>query len=100
MPMPMPESSGSGWALPSEFLHVPYGQSRYHVYRGEFDLAMRLDEDLLRLSRHRYDSEGLLLGHAASARVLMLLGRFTSSRSHAEEVLALYDPLSRPSLVH
>ena len=35
---------------PSEFLHVPYGQSRYHVYRGELELALRLDEELLRLS--------------------------------------------------
>ena len=48
---------------PSEFLHVPYGQSRYHVYRGELDLAQRLDEDLLRLSRQRNDSAGLVLGH-------------------------------------
>ena len=24
---------------PSEFLHVPYGQSRYHAYRGELDLG-------------------------------------------------------------
>src|SRR6202011_2489904 len=36
---------------PSEFLQVPYGQSFYHMYRGELDLAQRLDEDLLRLSR-------------------------------------------------
>ena len=48
---------------PSEFLQVPYGQSRYHMYRGEFDRAQRLDEDLLRLSRQRNDSAGLVLGH-------------------------------------
>jgi predicted ATPase len=30
---------------PAEFLHVPYGQSRYHVYRGELDLALRLDKE-------------------------------------------------------
>ena len=48
---------------PSEFLQVPYGQSRYHAFRGEFDLAQRLDEDLLRLSRQRNDSAGLVLGH-------------------------------------
>ena len=36
---------------PSEFLHIPYGQSVYHMIRGELDLAQRLDEDLLRLSR-------------------------------------------------
>src|SRR5207248_7761483 len=29
---------------PSEFLHVPYGQARYHMYRRDFDLVLRLDE--------------------------------------------------------
>jgi predicted ATPase len=43
---------------PSQFLHIPYGQSFYHMYRGEFDLAQRLDEDLLRLSRQRNDAAG------------------------------------------
>jgi predicted ATPase len=85
---------------PSEFLHIPYGQSNYHIYRGEFDLAQRLDEDLLRLSRQRSDSAGLVLGHRSSGRGLMLVGRFASSRSHLEEVLALYDPISHSSLVH
>jgi class 3 adenylate cyclase/predicted ATPase len=79
---------------PAEFLQVPYGQSRYHMYRGEFDLALRLDEDLLRLSRQRNDSAGLVLGHASSGRNLMLAGRFASSRTHLEEVLALYAPIS------
>ena len=85
---------------PSEFLQVPYGQSRYHVFRGELDLALRLDEDLLRLSRQRNDSAGLVLGHCSSGRNLMFAGRFASSRSHLEEALALYDPISHRSLVH
>jgi class 3 adenylate cyclase/predicted ATPase len=85
---------------PSEFLAVPLGQSFYHTYRGELDLAQRLDEDLLRLSRQRNDSAGLVLGHLSSGRTLMLAGRFASSRSHLEEVLALYDPTSHRSLVH
>src|SRR5262249_9413429 len=85
---------------PSDFLQVPYGQSRYHVYRGELDLAMRLDEDLLRLSRQRNDTAGLVLGHASYGMNLMFAGKFVSSRSHLEEVLALYDPISHPSLVH
>ena len=45
---------------PSQFLHIPYGQSFYHIYRGEFDLAQRLDEDLLRLSCQRNDTAGLV----------------------------------------
>jgi tetratricopeptide (TPR) repeat protein len=86
--------------FPSEFLYVPYGQSRYHMYRGELDVAQRLDEDLLRLSRQRSDSAGLVLGHQSSGRNLVLIGRFASARSHLEEVLALYDPTSHSSLAH
>jgi predicted ATPase len=85
---------------PSEFLQVAYGQSRYHASRGELDLALRLDEDLLRLSRQRSDSGGLILGHGSSGRTLMHAGRFAPSRSHLEAVLALYDPISHRSLTH
>ena len=85
---------------PSEFLQVPYGLSRYHAYRGELDLALRLDEDLLRLSRQRSDSAELVLGHLSAGRTLVFIGRFASSRLHLEEALALYDPTSHHSLVH
>jgi class 3 adenylate cyclase/predicted ATPase len=84
---------------PSEFLRVPYGQSRYHMNRGEFDLAQRLAEDLLRLSGQHNDSAGLVLGHYSSGRILMFAGRFASSRSHLDEALALYEAISRRSLV-
>ena len=86
--------------FPTEFLQIPYAQSNYHMGRGELDLARRLDEDLLRLSRERNDSAGLVLGHLSSGRDLMLVGRFTLSRSHFEEVIALYDPNSHRSLSH
>ena len=85
---------------PLEFLQIPYGQSRYHAVRGELDLALRLDEDLLRLSRMRNDSGGLVLGHLSSGRTQFFSGRFALSRSHLEEVVALYDPISHRSLVH
>jgi predicted ATPase len=85
---------------PSEFLHVPWGEFFYHVNRCEFELAQRLAEDLLRLSRQHNDSVGLVLGHACSGRTLVSTGRFGSSRSHLENALALYDPISHRSLVH
>jgi predicted ATPase len=85
---------------PSEFLQVPYGQSRYHAFRSELDLALRVNDDLLRLSRERNDSGGLVLGHAASGYNLEMVGKFASSRSHLEKVLALYDPIPHRSLVH
>jgi class 3 adenylate cyclase/predicted ATPase len=85
---------------PSEFLQVLYGQSTHHLVRGELDLGLRLDEGLLRLSRQRNDSTGLVMGHFASGINLAFAGRFASSRSHLEEVLALYDPISHRSLAH
>jgi predicted ATPase len=85
---------------PSQFLRVPHGQSLYHHLRGELDLAQRLDEDLLRLSRQREDSAGLVLGHLSSGRNLLMTGRFAPSRSHLEAVLALYDPTSHLALAH
>jgi predicted ATPase len=84
----------------SEFLQIPYGQSLYHQYRGELDLAQHLDEELLRLSRERNDSAGLVLGHCSSGRTLTFGGRFASSRWHLEEALAVYDPTSHRSLAH
>jgi predicted ATPase len=62
-------------------------------------LALRLDEELLRLSRQRDDSGGLVLGHYSSGADLRIAGRFALSRSHVERVLALYDPISHHSLV-
>jgi hypothetical protein len=66
---------------PSEFLQIPFGQSRYHAHRGELDLAQRLDEDLLHLSRKRNDSAGLILGHDSSGRNLFICGRFAVPRT-------------------
>jgi class 3 adenylate cyclase/tetratricopeptide (TPR) repeat protein len=85
---------------PLEFLRVPYGQSVYHVYRGEYDLALHLDEDLLRLSRQRKDTAGLILGHHSLGRDLFLVGDFTSSRSHLEKALALCDRCFHRALTH
>ena len=46
---------------PSEFLRILHALSLYHVIRGELHVALRLDEELLRLSRQREDSAGLVL---------------------------------------
>jgi len=84
---------------PSEFFQIPYGQSIHYAFRGEFDLAQQLADDLLRLSGQRNDSSGLILGHFCSGRNLMSVGRFEPSRSHLEAVLTLYDPVLHRSLV-
>jgi tetratricopeptide (TPR) repeat protein len=73
---------------PSEFLHIPRGQSIYYAIRGQFELALRMDDDLLRLSRRRGDAGRLVLAHYSSGRTLMFTGSLLSSRSHLEEALA------------
>jgi predicted ATPase len=80
---------------PSRYLT---GQSSYHLVRGEFDLARRIDEEFLRLSGQRNDTAGLVIGHNNLGRYLLFAGRFASSRSHLEEALALYDSISRHPL--
>jgi predicted ATPase len=85
--------------FPSEFLRVPFGQSLYHVNRSEFDVAQSLAEDLLRLSRQRNDSAGLILGHYSSARSVGFTGNLRQWQSHLEAVLALYDPICHRSLI-
>jgi predicted ATPase len=83
---------------PAEYLHIPYGESRYHVYRGEMDLAMRLDEDLLRVSLQRNDSRGLVLSHQSCGSGHMFRGRFSLSRSHLEAALrSKFPPFAWPS---
>jgi predicted ATPase len=84
---------------PLEYLQVPYGHSRHHAFRGEFAPSQRLDAELLRLSTERGDSAGLILGHYSSGHNLMLAGSFASSRTHLEEVLALYDPTFHRALI-
>jgi len=91
------------WKLlggPSEFLRVPFAQSLHHLVHGELDLAQRLDEELLRISCQRGDPGGLILSHLSSGRRLWFLGSFGPSRTHLEEVLTLYDPNCRDSLLH
>jgi predicted ATPase/DNA-binding winged helix-turn-helix (wHTH) protein len=84
---------------PLEFRHVPYGQSMYHVYCGELELARHVGEELLRLSLERNDSAGLVLGHSATGQSLLLAGGFADCRPHLEQLLALYDPMVHGTLV-
>jgi hypothetical protein len=97
--MPARASRGNGWVFPRSSSRFPLG-SRLITRPGEFDLAQRLDEDLLRLSHQRTDVAELVLGHYSSGRNLMFAGRFVSSRSHLEEALALYNPIAHHSLAH
>jgi hypothetical protein len=69
---------------PSEFFVVPARLSSHHQNRGELDLAMRLNDNLLRLGRERKDTAALVMAHRSAGRTLMLAGNFAPSRSHLE----------------
>jgi len=62
MLMPAHESCGSSWVPPLSSFGFPMWQSLCHAFRGELDLALRLDNGLLRLSGQRNDFAGLVLG--------------------------------------
>jgi predicted ATPase len=83
---------------PSEFLHVPYVQSSYLAFRGEFDQAQLVVVKLLRLGHQRNDAAGLVMAHLSAGRNLIFTGRFAQCRRHFEEALALYDPIAQPLL--
>jgi class 3 adenylate cyclase/predicted ATPase len=87
------------FGCPPEFLQIPYGESRYYQNRGELDRAQGLAADLLRLSRQRKDSAGLILGHYSSGSSLLFAGRFAWSRSNLEKALAIYDSIPDRLLV-
>jgi predicted ATPase len=80
---------------PTDFFHVPVGQVNYHALRGELDLALRLNEELLRVGGRRNDAVGRLLSHASLAQTLMFRGEFASSSAHFKQGLALDDPCAR-----
>jgi predicted ATPase len=70
------------------------GQSRYHAYRGELDLALRLDEELLGLRRQHNDSSGVYSILRSSGHNLMYSGKFAASQSHLEEAIALEEAVA------
>jgi class 3 adenylate cyclase/predicted ATPase len=84
---------------PSEFLQIPYGESRYYQNRGQLGRAQRLAEDLLHVSRQHNDWAGLFLGHYSFGSSLLFAGKLVLSRSHLEQALALYASAPQRSLV-
>jgi predicted ATPase len=82
--------------FPVQFHQVPYGQSRYHLNRGELDLAQRSAEDLINLSRHRKDPSGLVLAQI----VLIQCAARTGQRCPSFPPLRLREPGAGPELGH
>jgi class 3 adenylate cyclase/predicted ATPase len=84
---------------PLNFFHVPFGRSRYLVHRGELGQAKRLDQELLRRSRPRNDTVGVVLSNFSAGRTAMFMGEFDSARTHLQNAITLYDPVDHDFLI-
>jgi predicted ATPase len=83
---------------PSEFLRVVWGQFMFHGNRSEVAMGREVASDLLRLSRERRDSNGLVLGHICAGSALLLSGDLVGCRAHFEQVVSMYDPSAHAEL--
>jgi class 3 adenylate cyclase/predicted ATPase len=77
----------------SELVSVLFGQAAAHWQRAELTAAREVARDLLRMAEERDDTAAQVVGHRLLGAFSFQLGRFAESRTHMEEVLALYDPV-------
>lgn len=84
---------------PPELRHVAYGLSMAYAYGGDLAEARQVGEELLRVSRDRDDSAGLILGHSVCGQNCFMSGELQTARLHLERLLALYDPAVHDTLV-
>ncbi|MFO1157766.1 MAG: AAA family ATPase [Reyranellaceae bacterium] len=84
---------------PSELRHMAYGLSMAHAYGGDLVEARNVGEELLRVSRERDDSSGIVLGHSVCGQIHFLAGELQAARFHLERLLAIYDPAVHDKLV-
>jgi predicted ATPase len=71
---------------------VMWGLSVFHQSAGRLAEAGQIARELLHLARRHGDLGHRLTAERVVANNDVFLGRFTSSRRHAERALALYDP--------
>jgi TOMM system kinase/cyclase fusion protein len=68
------------------------GLRRFHLVRGELQMALEVGEQFLSLAQRAQDPALLLEAHSALAITLLFLGEFAPAREHADQGMALYDP--------
>jgi class 3 adenylate cyclase/predicted ATPase len=78
---------------------VLIGQFAFGVGRGELQQAEHHADAIRRVGEARNDQRWKAAGLACSGFISFLRGRFTDARTHYENVLGLWDPMYRPSVV-
>ena len=73
------------------------GLRLFHMVRAEFATAREASAELLSLGERLQNDEYRLEGHKALACVCYYMGELMTARTHAEAVLALYNPVEHRS---
>ncbi len=79
---------------------VLYGLWSVDVNRAEYDKALGLAEQLMRLARGAGDADLVLQTHYSLGVTLDYLGDYQGAGNHYDEVLAEYDPARHRSLAY
>ena len=75
-----------------ELFPVLFGLWGFHLVRAEYQDARDLTEQLLSLAKAAKDDGLLVEAHGSTGVTLFYLGELTSSRSHLEQCMTVYDP--------
>jgi DNA-binding winged helix-turn-helix (wHTH) protein/predicted ATPase len=78
---------------------VVVGLSRFYYGRSSVERKNSSAEELLRLAHHGQDSSLLLVAHMMQGGNLFFQGDFARALAHAEEGIAIYDPLQHRALI-
>ena len=81
-----------GLGDPPALLPILYGQSVFHMQRGELITAYDVAEELQRAAERQGDSMALVTAHRMMGSALTQLGRLADSRQQFEIALSLHDP--------
>ena len=77
---------------------VLWGLWVFYVAQAEYQTALELGEQCLRLAQHVQDPALLVEAHCALEATLAHLGEGTRARAHCEQVITLYNPHQHRSL--
>jgi predicted ATPase len=76
-----------------------WGLCRFYANRGALPTAREVGEQLYRLAQRTTDPTHLLEAHDVLGSTLYHLGEYAAARTHAEQGLALADPMAQRALV-
>ncbi len=75
-----------------QLFHVLYGLAGFSIVRAEYQTALKLGEQLLRLAGSLQDPALLVEAHHVLGQPLCFLGELSLAYGHFEQSLAHYDP--------